>query len=119
MTKLSLSIAAALLLVGPPVGAEPVTIQNAYVNAVMVTADDTDGGCMASLSIDPATRLPGCGANWVTFSCNGELTTELRAYRMLDQAQLALANGKRVQVVITNEQQHNGYCFVSRIDVLR
>ena len=90
----------------------------AFVEKTMVTADGTRGGCMASLSSDPAAKLPACRKTWVTFSCDGTHTDPLLAYRMLDQAQLALATGLQVQVTVTDEKQHEGYCFVERIKVV-
>ena len=82
----------------------------------VVDASD-DGGCMAYLSEDPAGVLPACKNSWVTFSCTGTYTDPIRAYRMLDQAQLALATGKRVDVTIHDSKMHNGYCFASRINL--
>jgi hypothetical protein len=38
---------------------------------------------------------------------------------MLDQAQLALAANKKVVVWITDVSRHNGYCFATRIDVVK
>jgi hypothetical protein len=89
------------------------------VNRVLMTGDDTFGGCMAALSVDPQTVLPGCQSWWVTFSCSGAFTDVVRAYRMADVAELALATGKQVQVFFRDDTTHNGYCFAYRIDVLR
>lgn len=88
------------------------------VTRVLVMGTTTYGGCMAKLSVDPATVLPLCTAGWVTFSCSGDFTEPVRAYRMLDQAQLALAAGKKVFVTVTDASQHNGYCLATRIDVI-
>jgi hypothetical protein len=112
----ALTLAAAILT--PPAAADSGTV-TAFVNRTQVTADASFGGCMALLSVDPATVLPLCGANWVTFSCTGDFTDQVRAYRMLDQAQLALAANKQVSVVITDTSLHNGYCFATRIDVVK
>jgi hypothetical protein len=91
----------------------------AYVNQVLITGDDRWGGCMAALSVNPQTVLPGCGATWVAFSCMGSFADPVRAYRMVDQAQLALAANKRVYVGFQDDKKHNGYCYAYRIDVLR
>lgn len=90
-----------------------------FVQAVLLTSDDSYGGCMANISDDPAAKLAGCSPGWVSFSCTGDYNTELRAFRMLDQAQLALATNKRVRLIFHDDRKHNGYCFASRIDVLR
>jgi hypothetical protein len=91
----------------------------AYVNRVLLTGDATYGGCMAALSVNPQTVLPDCQTWWVTFSCSGDFTDRVRAYRMVDVAELALAAGKQVQVWFRDDMKHNGFCFVHRIDVLR
>lgn len=95
------------------------TIQNAHVQQVAVVGDQQWGGCMAKLSISPQAILPECGPGWVTFSCSGDFADPVRAYRMVDQAQLALAAGKKVNVYFQDDKKHNGYCFANRFDVLR
>jgi len=91
----------------------------ANVTRVLIASDISFGGCMAQLSVSPQTVLPGCQSSWVTFSCSGDFTDEVRAYRMVDVAELALATGKRVSVFFRDDQKHNGYCFAYRIDVLQ
>lgn len=113
-TLLSLVI---LALATPAVHAGIATVAGANVVSVLIQSDTTFGGCMAKLSVDPSTLLPACAPHWVTFSCSGDFTSEVRAYRMLDQAQLALATSRRVQVVVDDSRRHNGYCFATRIDV--
>ncbi len=106
------------ILASTPAFAATAFIPNAQVNRVMVHGDGF-GGCMANLSVNPQSLLPGCGPGWVTFSCTGNFTDAVRAYRMLDQAQLALAANKNVSVVVDDSRKHNGYCFATRIDVIR
>jgi hypothetical protein len=90
----------------------------AQVKSVAVLAQNF-GGCMAELTISPQTKLATCGPKYVTFSCTGNFTDAVRAYRMLDQAQLALVTNKTVSVTINDAQKHNGYCFAQRIDVIK
>lgn len=87
------------------------------VKRVLMTSDATYGGCMALVSPSPHTVLPDCLPAWVTFSCSGDFTDQVRAYRMVDMAQLALATGKQVSVEFRDDLKHNGYCFAYRIDV--
>jgi hypothetical protein len=117
-TSLSLNVlcATALLVTAAPASAASLI---ATVAKVTMTGDSSLGGCMVMLSVNPRTVLPNCGNVWVSFSCSGEFTDAVRAYRMLDQAQLALATGKTVQVWFQDDKKHNGYCFANRIDVLR
>lgn len=66
----------------------------------------------------PAARLPcNCPAKWVTFSCSGVHTSKSNALRMYDSAQLAFVTGRTVQLWVDDTRNHNGHCFVSRIDV--
>ena len=115
-------LTAALLLTTlatPPAGAVTATF-TALVTKTMVTANDQFGGCMAALSVNPKTKLAKCGATWVSFDCRGAFATDpLLAYRLLDQAQLALAASKNVSVTVDDSRIVNGICFASRLDVLR
>jgi hypothetical protein len=90
----------------------------AFVTKTMVTGDSENGGCMAGLSTDPSNSLPACGRWWVSFSCDGTYTEPVRALRMLDQAQLALATGMRVRVEVTDSKMHDGFCVASEISLL-
>lgn len=102
----------------PMANANTATIPSAKVSRILISSDETWGGCMAALSVDPAQFLPECLGGWVSFSCSGDFTDPTRAYRMLDQAQLAFATGKSVMVTFEDNRMHNGYCFVQRIDIL-
>jgi len=112
-----ISISLTLLLVasGQALAATGQVVGNVY--GVLMYADATFGGCMAYVLPSPDTVLPGCPSGWVTFSCSGDFTDSVRAYRMVDQAQLALATGKQVYVEFRDDLKHNGYCFAYRIDV--
>ena len=88
------------------------------VDYTRVTSDGSEGGCMARLvGTNPADVLPGCGMFWVSFDCDGVSADPVRAYRMLDQAQMAKATGKKVSVLITDDVMFDGYCTAIRIDV--
>ena len=90
----------------------------AEVRKTLTVADDRWGGCMVALSVSPADKGLDCPAPaWVTFSCSGEHTSKSKALRMYDSAQLAFVTGRTVRVDVDDSKKHNGYCFVSRIDV--
>jgi hypothetical protein len=108
-------------------------IKGATIKKVMVhggVAGNNFGGCMANLTLPttrPATVWPAACVPaetnakdpWVTFSCTGTLATNtLQSYRLLDQAQLALAANKKVDIWFTDDKE-NGYCFAYRIDVIK
>ncbi len=122
MTHKTVVTAAALALVSAlasPLALAASASVVANVTRVLLIANDNYGGCMARISVDPQSVLPACASGWVTFSCTGTFTDPVRAYRMLDQAQLALAADKKVWVQILDTSTHNGYCFANRIDVLK
>ncbi len=104
------------LFVSPAV-ADIGVVAGAFVDRTLVSDGSRWGGCMVLLSEDPADVLPACG-RWLSFSCDGTYTDPVRGYRMLDQAQLALATGMAVNVIIDDSRKHDGYCFASRIDVV-
>lgn len=112
----TVAVAIILTLCASPVVADSAHI-SAFVQQTRVTGDEAYGGCMAALSKSPKNMLPACKNTWVTFSCDGTYTDPVRAYRMLDQAQLALATGMRVLVFVTDEKMHDGFCLATRISV--
>lgn len=103
-------------------GAKNIAAAEAGVEAsvlrVLIHANDSLGGCMALLSVNPGALLSNCADGWVTFSCSGEYTDSVRAYRMLDQAQLALVTNRLVMVNFTDQLKHDGFCFANRIDII-
>lgn len=113
-------IAFAMIHVG---GTAPSYAANAQVvarpTAVMVTDNSNFGGCMVSLETDPQSLLADCAKGWISFSCSGDFTDPVRAYRMLDQAQLALATRLRLRIQFSDERKHNNYCVAYRVDVIR
>jgi hypothetical protein len=127
--RLNLYLATAtLLLASGTAMAANFTIRGALVDRIMVNsgpATSNYGGCMVYLRLPtttPATTWPtACGTSpWVTLSCTGTFAINaVQAYRALDQAQLALAANKRVDVYFTDSKKHNGHCFASRIDVIK
>ena len=117
-TRLMCGVAFALLTSMGTVHADSVILVTT-INRTLVVGDEMFGGCMAALGVDPSTLLPGCARNWVTFSCTGDFADQVQAYRMLDQAQLALATDKTVMLQVRDSQKHNGYCYAARIDVIR
>lgn len=93
----------------------------ASVTRTMATSNDAFGGCMVQLDKSPNSEGLNCeqSGNWVTFSCSGEyVASRADALRMLDSAQLAFVTGRQVRLWVDDERQHNGFCFVYRIDVL-
>lgn len=115
------------LSMGLPVahGADGVLVQ-ANVKAVLMNGrvnPDTGGyywgGCMAWLTQDPATKA-NCNKDYVSFDCSGKLgTDQVLAYRLVDQAQLALAANKKVDIFFTDSKTVDGYCLAYRIDVFQ
>ena len=120
MFNRTLMVGAAALLLAPAWSSAAVKPVVANVTQTLVAAGSTWGGCMARLSESPAEEGLDCpaGGNWVTFSCTGEYTSKTAAFQMFDSAQLAFVAGHPVKVFVDDQRRHNGYCFVSRLDVL-
>lgn len=91
----------------------------AKVTRTLVQPDGTFGGCMAALTVSPASVLPSCAGTWVTFSCTGDFGDVIGAWRQFDQAQLALAGDHLVVVGVDDSRKHNGYCYALRFDVVK
>lgn len=92
----------------------------ATVTRTLSASDDNFGGCMVALSEAPSDHGLSCPADkhWVTFSCSGTHASKASAMRMLDSAQMAFVTGRPVRVWVDDSRTHNGFCFVTRIDVL-
>ena len=92
----------------------------ANVTHTMAVAGEEFGGCMVLLDRSPREEGLDCPESaWVTFSCTGtHASSKAAAMRMLDSAQLAFVTGRKVRVWVDDARTHNGFCFVSRIDVL-
>lgn len=111
--QLGWCLLALITLAGPPAWSGTVFYET-EVERVLVDSVYY-GGCMAFLKEAPSN---GCH-HWVTFSCAGDFNEQVFGFRKLDQAQLALAAGKRVRVIVDDSKKHNGYCFARRIDVYK
>lgn len=111
-----------LALVATPMGVGQATTvsMDASITRTLAAADGAFGGCMAALDVAPSESGLDCpaGNKWVTFSCSGEHTTRSDALRMYDSAQLAFITGRKVRIWVDDTRKHNGFCFVTRIDVL-
>ncbi len=113
---LAVALAMSVVLTVPVQAAE--ASFEAEVKKTLTVADDRWGGCMVALSESPSDNGLDCPTTaWVTFSCSGEHASKSNALRMYDSAQLAFVTGRTVKVWVDDSKKHNGYCFVSRIDV--
>ena len=94
---------------------------SALTTTVTKVLSDTEkyGGCMASLAISPTTKLAGCSANWVSFSCTGTFADKALAFANFENAKMALAMNKQVYVEFDDSKRHNNYCFARRVDVIK
>jgi len=118
MNNVSVLVGVTLGLVVSTAAAADTGAITAFVEKTLVTNDSSRGGCMVALTEDPSKVLPACRKTWVSFSCDGTYTDPVRAYRMLDQAQLSLATGLLVQITFTDEKMHEGYCVATKIKVM-
>lgn len=120
---LTLALLAAAVPIRPAQAVQGL-IGGATIQRTLVSGDNTFGGCMAGLNVPVNTATnspnsPNCPDTWVSFSCVGTYASREQAFHMLDQAQLALALNKKVNVLVDDTKKHNGYCFAARITVLK
>ncbi len=112
------SVVALLALGVGSVNAGTVWIGEAKV--VRTLSDSTAfGNCMALLNKPLSDFIGNCPGNWVTFSCNGTYNSKDAGQRKFESAQLAMALGYRVSLVVDNTKKHNGYCYARRIDIYK
>lgn len=82
----------------------------------LLTEHERFGQCMVYTKETPTIDCP---ANWFSMDCKGSFNSKETTRRLWDSAQLAYATESRVVIVLTDQQKHNGYCVVLRMDVLR
>jgi hypothetical protein len=75
------------------------------------------GGCMISLDKVLADFGLNCDSKWVTFACDGTYGAKDIAFRQLDQAQMAMALDKKVNLLVDDSKNLDGYCYASRIAI--
>ncbi|MBT4523024.1 MAG: hypothetical protein HOC23_23730 [Halieaceae bacterium] len=81
--------------------------------------DTNFGECMAQLKDSPSSQGLDCKPGWVTFSCSGDFNSKSAGNNKLTAAQIALLSGDLVNVQVTDEKKHNGYCFARKIANLK
>ena len=72
---------------------------------------------MAMLDTTLADADLDCPGRWVTFSCTGEHAAQEDAHRMFDELRLAMASETAVELRVTDERKHDGYCQAIRLRV--
>ena len=78
--------------------------------------DDTlFGQCMILVEAVPAEL--NCGT-WVSASCSGDFNPSNVGWRKLEVAQMAQALRRKVVVHLDDSRKHNGWCFVTRIQLI-
>lgn len=123
VSKGGVALAAIVALVSTPLMAAETMIRDATVTRTLASEDSRFGGCSARLDKTGAEVATAAGQSvacpnlWVTFSCSGEHTSKSNALRMFDSAQMALALGLKVDVMVDDSKKHNGFCLAKRIDV--
>jgi hypothetical protein len=88
------------------------------ITKILLMSDATYGGCMIYIDSPVINQqLSTCGT-WLSLDCEGNYINSVRAYRMLDQAQLAFSSGKNVTVYFTDANKYNKYyCTVTRMQI--
>lgn len=98
----------------PPPGGVKV---KGFVTKTVEADDGRWGGCIVQLDKNLADYGLDCPGKWVSFSCSGVYAEKEVAYRMFTQAQMALARGRKVEIVVDDTKKHNEYCYGNQIAV--
>lgn len=86
--------------------------ENVTLDEVLIDSNDF-GYCMAQI----VEAAPCNRHGWVTFDCQGNFNNQTLAYRMFDQAQMALALKAKIEIRVESSEKINGYCVVKRVKV--
>ncbi len=113
-----LILIALMLGLAVPVYSDTGWVNNATVERTLLR-DGYWGNCMAFLDvvIADASGLD-CPSRWIAFSCDGTFNSRDVASKMLDSVMMAFALERKISVFLDDNKKHNGYCVVTRIDVL-
>jgi hypothetical protein len=117
MMKRFILLLAALCVAYVPASYAATVKVKGLVTKTTVADAERWGGCMAQLDQKLADAGLNCPGKWVTFSCSGVYTEKDVAYRMFDQAQMALALGRKVEVYVDDTKKHNDYCYANQIRI--
>lgn len=112
-----LSIAILMALV--PASYAATTKVRGFITKTVVADEGRWGGCMIRINQLLADSGLDCRSKWVSFSCSGVFTEKDIAYRMFDQAQMAFALGREIEVYVDDTKKHKDYCYANRVNVLR
>jgi hypothetical protein len=104
-------------------------VDDAKIDQILLSSGsgtDNYGGCMVKLKSagpkfqTPRALLPSCPTNnFLTFSCSGVYATKADARLLLQNAQMAFALDKKVQIKVDDSKKHNGYCFSDYLVVFK
>ncbi len=100
-----------------PVYSDTAWVLNATVQRTLLQ-DNAYGNCMAYLDVAIADSGLDCPSRWIAFSCDGTFNSRDVASKMLDSVMMAFALERQISVLLDDNKKHNGYCVVTRIDVL-
>ena len=77
------------------------------------------GQCMVRFAsdVDVQSYLPLCRTGHITFDCGAELpgSTRINNLEKFEVAKTALALGRKISLLITDDQTINGFCFARQI----
>ena len=77
------------------------------------------GQCMVRFSadVDVQSYLPLCRPGHITFDCGAELpgSTRINSLEKFDVAKTAIALGRKISLLITDDQTIDGFCLARQI----
>lgn len=113
MKSRTLAVVGSLLLIFATSANADIFSKSGKITKVLVTADDTFGGCMVKLSAS----FGGSCTNYASFDCVGQVMPKDQAARMFDEANLAFALDRTVAIKVDSNNTYNGHCVATRLDV--
>ncbi len=81
-------------------------------------AEGDYGGCMAQLESSNQSAICG-GSHWYSFDCKGFYISAGSGKRAYATALSAFVAEKYVDMEVDNSRKANGYCLVTRIDMVK
>lgn len=90
----------------------------AFVTSVtrLLVDDARFGNCMVYAKVTPTIDCP---SNYFSMDCSGDFSSKEVTRRLWDAAQLAYALESRIVLYANDQRKHNGYCVVTRVDVVK
>lgn len=115
-----LVVLAVLMLLAPTTALAASVKLKSNVYEIIATEDSEFGGCMVKTSVSLTGAGLDCKNGWISLDC-GAVTggTKSSSARIFELVMLAKVTGTKIQYLVTDDRQVNGYCVATRASALR